>query len=240
VIGLDLERANQYSVGIGGPIAAYYLDSLSGRAGATPLQSWGPPRSLSPGAHSLLVSVKGQSLDFEIDGVPIFRSQLPSPLIGEQLGVLALGNPGIRFEHVEVERAHSRVFVVMHFDSPFDELYAEVIVPVCEELGLDARRADELKHPGVILHDIVNELVEAAVVVAEITPENPNAFYEVGYAHAIDKPTILLAQRGTDLPFDISGFRVIFYDDSIGGKPLVERELRSHLTSILGIPGSVS
>ena len=52
-------------------------------------------------------------------------------------------------------------------------------------------------------------------------------------AHALNKPTILLAQRGKDLPFDIRSYRVIFYDDSIGGKPLVERTLREHLDSIL-------
>ena len=40
-------------------------------------------------------------------------------------------------------------------------------------------------------------------------------------------------QRGKDLPFDIRSYRVIFYDDSIGGKPLVERRLREHLHAIL-------
>jgi hypothetical protein len=61
-------------------------------------------------------------------------------------------------------------------------------------------------------------------------------FYEVGYAHAIAKPTVLLAQTDTPLPFDVSGFRVIFYTDSIAGKRIVERELRLHLQSILGEP----
>jgi len=59
----------------------------------------------------------------------------------------------------------------------------------------------------------------AAVVIAEITPRNPNVFYEVGYAHALGKPTILLARRGSELPFDIRSYRVVFYDDTIGGKP---------------------
>jgi len=49
----------------------------------------------------------------------------------------------------------------------------------------------------------------------------------------LNKPTILLAQRGRDLPFDIRSYRVIFYDDSIGGKPAVERDLREHLHAIL-------
>lgn len=58
-------------------------------------------------------------------------------------------------------------------------------------------------------------------------------FYELGYAHALKKPTILLAQRGIQLPFDIRSYRVVFYNDSIGGKPQVEQELRKHLEAVL-------
>jgi hypothetical protein len=70
------------------------------------------------------------------------------------------------------------------------------------------------------------------VIIAEITPANPNVFYELGHSHATEKPAILLAERGRPLPFDVSGFRVIFYDDSIGGKRQVEDELRRHLKAI--------
>ena len=73
--------------------------------------------------------------------------------------------------------------------------------------------------PGIILQDIIRSIVTSDVIVAEVTPANPNVFYELGYAHAIEKPTILLAEKPTDsgrhLPFDISGFRVIFYDNTI-------------------------
>ena len=62
-------------------------------------------------------------------------------------------------------------------------------------------------------------------------------FYELGYAHARNTPTVLLARRNGTLPFDISGHRVIFYDDSIRGKPEVETALRRHLSSILGGSG---
>jgi hypothetical protein len=61
----------------------------------------------------------------------------------------------------------------------------------------------------------------------------PKLFYELGYAHALDKPTILLAQRDAELPFDIRSYRVIFYENSIGGKALVEESLPRHLSSIL-------
>ena len=104
---------------------------------------------------------------------------------------------------------------------------------VSEELGLDVVRVDELARPGIIFEDIKREISDSRVVIAEITAPNQNVFYELGYAHALNKPTILLARRGCVLPFDIHSDRVIFYDDSIGGKPEVERNLNKHLRSVL-------
>lgn len=72
----------------------------------------------------------------------------------------------------------------------------------------------------------------ADVVIAEISPVNANVFYEVGYAHARQTPTILLARRGEQLPFDVSGYRTIFYENTIGGKDDVAADLRRHLANI--------
>ena len=85
----------------------------------------------------------------------------------------------------------------------------------------------------MILHDIAQGIIDATIVVAEITPANQNVFYELGYAHALGKPTILLAERGKQLPFDISGFRVLFYDNTIAGKKQIEEGFRRHLEAIL-------
>lgn len=86
----------------------------------------------------------------------------------------------------------------------------------------------------MILNDIIASIRSASVIIADITPDNPNVFYEVGYAHALAKPTILLCEKGirNKLPFDVSGFRTIFYDNTIGGKRQIEDKLRSHLQSI--------
>jgi nucleoside 2-deoxyribosyltransferase len=114
-------------------------------------------------------------------------------------------------------------------------LYQEVIQPVSHRAGFKALRADDVYRPGVILQDIIRGIVESDVIVADITPTtNPNIFYELGYAHALQKPTILLANRAQieKLPFDVSGYRVIFYDDTIGGKRDIESTLEKHLESI--------
>jgi len=108
-----------------------------------------------------------------------------------------------------------------------------VILPTAKALDLKVIRIDEIAGPGIIFEDIKRQIAEAKIVVAEITAPNQNVFYELGYAHALNKPTILLAQRGKELPFDIRSYRVIFYDDSIGGKPALERDLKKHLEAIL-------
>ncbi len=126
-----------------------------------------------------------------------------------------------------------KAFIVMQFSKEFNELYDEVIKPVCQEFGLDCERADEFFSASPIIQDIVNSLKSSSVIIADITPDNPNVFYELGYAHAIGKPTILLCDRKREkLPFDISGFRTLFYENSISGKTRVESNLRKYLENI--------
>jgi hypothetical protein len=84
--------------------------------------------------------------------------------------------------------------------------------------------------------DIQRQIESTHAVVAEISTHNPNVFYELGYAHALRKPAVLLWRKleGQDIPFDIRGYRAIFCDDTIGGKKNVERNLSQHLRAILG------
>ena len=124
-------------------------------------------------------------------------------------------------------------FVVMQFSKEYNELYDDVIRPVTEKFGYECIRADEYYSGTPILNDIIRSIKESSVVVAEITPDNPNVFYEIGYSHAIGKPTILLCDkvRG-NLPFDISGFRTLFYENTIAGKKVVENSLKKYLQNI--------
>jgi hypothetical protein len=74
----------------------------------------------------------------------------------------------------------------------------------------------------------------AEFVIAEVTPQNPNVYYELGFAHAINKPAILLADKALGkLPFDVAPFRVMFYENSIPGRKVFEESLRRHIQAIL-------
>jgi hypothetical protein len=136
----------------------------------------------------------------------------------------------IEVKDIKIDVKKPKAFVVMQFPDEYNDLYKEVIRPVTEDYGYECERADEAHTTNPILQDIIQSIKESSVIIADITPNNPNVFYEVGYAHAISKPTILLCDRKRDkLPFDISGFRTLFYDNTIAGKSAVERVLKNIL-----------
>jgi hypothetical protein len=192
----------------------------------------GSGRNLEPSREYLIdVTQTGQEIRMVVDGVHVVERVLSQPLSGSQLGLFAWGKARVVYTDLLVNAAKPQVFVAMQFGQRFDTPYQEVISPGASALGLDVIRIDELA--GIIFEDIKRQIAEAKIVIAEITAPNQNVFYELGYAHALNKPTILLAQRGKELPFDIRSYRVIFYDDSIGAKPAFERNLQKHLEAIL-------
>lgn len=152
-----------------------------------------------------------------------------------QVSFLLIAKQEIEVELISVEKSPSIAFVVMQYTDEFDALYREVIAPTCEKFGFKAVKADDIYNNGLIIEDIAKSIREATIVIADITPDNPNVFYEVGFSHGIGKPTILLADRGrAKLPFDVNGFRTIFYDNTIAGKPMVEERLTQHLRNVIG------
>ena len=124
-------------------------------------------------------------------------------------------------------------FVVMQFTEEFNVLYKDVIKPMCASYGYNVVRGDDFYTSGQIMDDVTQSIRASALIIADVTPDNANVFYEVGYAHAIGKPTILLSDRKRKrLPFDISGFRTLFYDNTIGGRAVVEARLKQHLDAL--------
>lgn len=182
--------------------------------------------------YKLKISVIGSRITVNLDGVNVVITDLQFPLPNGQAGIWCMGGAEIRISQYKITRQPPKAFVVMQFTPPYNELFSNVIAPVCQDLGLLAVRADETCGPGLIISDIVRDITEAKVIIAEITPVNPNVYYEVGYAHALNKPTILIAEKPTQLPFDVSPFRVLFYENTIGGKAKIEAGLRKHLEAI--------
>ncbi len=117
-----------------------------------------------------------------------------------------------------------KLFVIMPFgvkrhdgaEFDFDAVYRTVIRPTAERGGWDVLRIDEVSIPGTISDQYLKELLNAELVLADISIPNANVFYELGVRHAVSSSGTLLISSATPevVPFDLRGQRIIFFDPS--------------------------
>lgn len=131
---------------------------------------------------------------------------------------------------VQLEQVTNSCFVVMPFLPLFEAEYERVIKPAVEEAGLVCVRGDEIYTRQAIVQDIWQSVRKARLVVAELSGRNPNVMYEIGLAHAIGKPIILLTRSEEDVPFDLRALRYIYYDPN---NPFWGADLRVELTRVV-------
>ena len=116
-------------------------------------------------------------------------------------------------EQVESVAQDGYLFILMSMtkDDPLLEDAHAGIKCAAEQVGLIAERVDEIAFTGLITEKILSSIRCAEYIVADLTHERPNVYYELGYAHAFGKKTILTAREGTELHFDVRNYQVIFY-----------------------------
>ncbi|RRI62712.1 DUF4071 domain-containing protein [Pseudomonas aeruginosa] len=90
-------------------------------------------------------------------------------------------------------------------DLDLDKTYKNIIKPAAEKAGLDCIRADEIIHSGTIDVPMYQHLIESEVVIADLSTNNSNAFYELGVRHALrPRTTIAIAENNFTPPFDVN------------------------------------
>jgi hypothetical protein len=93
-----------------------------------------------------------------------------------------------------------------------DQILKHVVQPAVKECGFDAIRADQIAEPGIITTQVIQHIIDDPLVVADLTGQNPNVFYELALRHAFRRPYVQLIQRGERIPFDVAAIRTIEVD----------------------------
>jgi hypothetical protein len=126
-------------------------------------------------------------------------------------------------------------FVMMPFANPVGGYYTSIYEPAIKRAGLTPVRADtDIFATGKIIDQIWSGLNQAKVLVAELTGRNPNVLYELGLAHALHKPVVLISSNEADVPFDVRHVRVIYYEltDPFWGEKLIAKVAENILSAI--------
>ena len=137
---------------------------------------------------------------------------------------------------VAVEKG-TTCFVMQPFGGPLGSYYELIFKPAIEQAGMTAVRADDdIFATGKIMDQVWRGIRQAKILVAELTSKNPNVFYELGLAHALEKPVLLVSSNQEDVPFDLRHIRAILYDqaDPFWGQKLINKiadNIKSALTN---------
>ena len=104
-------------------------------------------------------------------------------------------------------------FVIQPFDrGPYDKRYEDVFEPAISEVGLEPYRVDRDPGVSIPIEDIQSGIRASDVCLAEITTDNPNVWFELGFALASHKPVVLVCSEEREkFPFDVQHRTIITY-----------------------------
>ncbi len=127
--------------------------------------------------------------------------------------------------------APNTAFILMAMDKSKPDLEDtnETIKEVCRKFGIEAKRADDFEHSERITDVILNEISSSEFIIADLTGERPNVYYEIGFAHALGKRPILYRKENTKLHFDLSVHNVPEYKNNKELKELLSNRLEAIL-----------
>ena len=127
------------------------------------------------------------------------------------------------------------LFVLMPFTDSMRPVYDDHIKKVASELSLSIARADDFFSAHSVMADVWSAIFSAKAIIADCTARNPNVFYEIGLAHVLGKPVILITQKSEDVPFDVRHLRYLEYTFTPRGMVDFERALGETLRNVLNV-----
>lgn len=139
-------------------------------------------------------------------------------------------------EPIRRSQFQSDIFMVMPFRERFNGIYTDVIRPVTAELNMTIKRGDEFHSTrGSIMQEVWAALNACKIVIVETSDINANVYYELGIAHTLGKPAILITQTTDvqELPFDIRHLRFVVYADTEEGRATLGVQLKKSIIALI-------
>ena len=181
---------------------------------------------------SIQATLRSTGLDLYLDWLRDAMSQLKQD-------VLFLGPERLYPVPKQLDSEGSiRCFIVMPFSHDWSDAVHQTLSSSCKALAVQPMRGDDVFTPTDILVDIWQSINIADFVIADITGRNPNVLYELGIAHTLAKPVLIISQSATDIPIDLSTRRVIIYGQDVNNwQDTLENKVSKAIKEIFSLYG---
>jgi hypothetical protein len=126
------------------------------------------------------------------------------------------------------------VFVALPLGNPdhIRSIFDEGIKPALASFGFEARRVDDQAPRGSLTETIIKEIKSSYFLIADLTDERPNCYYEVGYAQALGKPVLLIKKGDAKVHFNVSQHMIHSYANKAGIQKLLKNQVPKFLETI--------
>jgi hypothetical protein len=180
-----------------------------------------------PGRSAYICGIcVAECVDIINEGKPATSPPSPQTIRQEEMNV----RPS--FRNLAFTKRQDHCFYLSPFCEPFNTIYDGYVTPGVTVEGFTIVRADQIYGTEPIIEDIWAAINEAEFVIADITGRNANVTYEIGIAHTVGKPVIMVTQNIEDVPFDLRHLRCIVYSNSVEGYKQLQNKIAATLRRI--------
>jgi hypothetical protein len=231
----------QTDVVLGGIQTDFFIETPSGRRIVAEVKGWEPTQKNRERAIRLAHHFKNiTKADHSFIIIPDLKKGVPSKGL-----VTAQELPAIIQEIIEKRmpaqkrkgkipfKTEKKIFAAMPFKTEYYDVFYVAVTYAAEAVNAKATRIDKDEFVGDIVEEIKKNIRESIAVIADLSDSNPNVFYEVGYSHGTNVPTVLICSTPLDnLPFDVRNWNIIKYNK--GQTHELKYRLKKRLEGILG------